>query len=477
MHTLHSAFESIFKEQVIAEETITGSGSNRQYFRLKGKNHSAIAVIGEDIAENKAFIELTQHFRNQHLPVPELLYVSNDQTRYLQQDLGDISLFDFIKKGRESGQFNSSEREMLVKTIKELVKFQFVGAENLDFSLCYPQAQFDKRGILWDLNYFKYCFLKPSGVSFSENNLEDDFEKLAFLLLQIETNTFLYRDFQSRNGLIYNDKPYFIDYQGGRKGPIFYDVASFLWQAKANYPNEFRNELIDIYLSEIQQYITISAEEFKLQLKHFVLFRTLQVLGAYGYRGFFERKAHFIQSVPFAIQNLNHLLQTEDFSEYSYLISVLKKMCDESTQMTQIKRITTNKTNKNPSLHISIYSFSYKKGIPNDDSGNGGGYVFDCRFIHNPGRYEEYKQLTGLDQPVIDFLDKEQEMTDFLQTVYSLADKHIERYIERGFTHLMFSFGCTGGQHRSVYSAQHLADYIRQKYDVKVKLIHREQNL
>jgi len=470
MHLLYSAFEAIFNEKVIAEEKISGSGSNRKYIRLKGKTQSAMAVIGESVAENKAFIALTQHFQKQNLPVPELLYVSEDSTRYLQQDLGDLSLFDFIKKGRECGNFDDTEKEMLKKTIQKLVKFQFAGAENLDFSLCFPQLAFDKRTVMWDLNYFKYCFLKPSGINFSENKLEEDFEVMASVLLKTETETFLYRDFQSRNVMIYNDEPYFIDYQGGRKGPIFYDVASFLWQAKANYPEKLREELIRIYLHEIQEKFPISEEKFKEQLKHFVLFRTLQVLGAYGYRGFFEKKSHFIQSVPFAIQNLKKLLKNS-YSEYPYLCEVLTEMCESVSKKTPSKQKIEN------DLQITIYSFSYKKGIPEDESGNGGGYVFDCRFIHNPGRYDEYKQLTGLNQPVIDFLEKEKEITEFLDSIYVLADKHIERYLERGFSNLMFAFGCTGGQHRSVYSAQHLAEYIHQKYGVRVKLIHREQNI
>jgi aminoglycoside/choline kinase family phosphotransferase len=492
MHSFYTAFETITKEKLISVEPITGSGSNRQYIRLKGNTQTLIGVVGENVEENIAFIKLTKHFCKQNLPVPQVLYVSEDKTQYLQQDLGNVSLFDYINSGRTTGTFNENERNMLKKTIKKLAGFQIKAAEGLDFSICYPQAEFDKRTVLWDLNYFKYCFLKPSGVSFLETKLEDDFEAMAKQLLQEKTNTFLYRDFQSRNVMIHHNEPYFIDYQGGRKGPIYYDVASFLWQAKANFSAELRNELIEEYLQEAKQYQTIDEAKFKQQLKHFVLFRILQVLGAYGYRGFFERKTHFIESVPFAIENLRNLLKN-DFSEYPYLISVLKEICSSTSlvnhESTHIIADNANcRKDKNPcesplspssslkpSLHVTIFSFSYKNGIPEDTSGNGGGYVFDCRAIHNPGRYEEYKHLTGLDKPVIEFLEKDGEIITFLNNIYVLADAHISRYIERGFTNLMFSFGCTGGQHRSVYSAQHLAEYVRNKYNIKVTLNHREQ--
>ena len=245
MEQFCSAFEAITNQKLVAEEYITGSGSNRQYIRLKGETQSLIGVIGESIPENIAFIELTKHFHNQGFSVPELLYVSEDKTRYIQQDLGDLSLFEYIKQGRKTGKFSVVECEMLAKTIRKLAEIQFIGTQGLDFSVCYPQPEFDKRTVLWDLNYFKYCFLKPSNVPFLETKLEDDFETMASILLKNKTNTFLYRDFQSRNVMIFNNEPYFIDYQGGRKGPIFYDVASFLWQAKANFSDELRNKLID----------------------------------------------------------------------------------------------------------------------------------------------------------------------------------------------------------------------------------------
>lgn len=337
----------------------------------------------------------------------------------------------------------------------------------MDFGYCYPLAEFNRRSILWDLNYFKYCFLKTTGLEFQENLLEDDFEHMADALLQIQPQVFMYRDFQSRNVMLREGKPYFIDFQGGRKGPFYYDVASFLWQAKANYPDSLRQELIDEYLDALQPYHAIGKEQFLATLRHFVLFRTLQVLGAYGFRGYFEKKAHFIQSVPYAIENLRQLLET-DFPEYPYLCLVLRKL----TELPQFASVHNRRK-----LTVRVMSFSYKKGIPEDPSGNGGGYVFDCRAVHNPGKYEQYKQLTGRDKPVIDFLEQDGEILRFLEHVDALVDAHVQRFLERGFTNLSICFGCTGGQHRSVYSAEHVARHLNEKFGVRIQLIHREQHI
>lgn len=441
------------------------SGSNRRYFRLLG-SPTLIGVCGESLEENRAFICMARHFREKGLPVPQVLAVSENQLFYLQEDLGNTLLFQLIEHGRTTRVFSLDEKELLHKTLRLLPSIQFAGAEGLDFSVCYPLADFNERSILWDLNYFKYCFLKATGLPFQENKLEDDFQALAQVLLQSPTDSFMYRDFQSRNVMIKDGKPWFIDFQGGRKGPFYYDVASFLWQAKANYPDELRQELLETYLQALQPYFRVDKTEFHRQLRHFVLFRTLQVLGAYGFRGYFEKKAHFIESVPFAIANLSKLLQ-EPYKEYPYLCTLL-------TQLTGLKQFAVN-TPKSLTVHVK--SFSYKKGIPEDTSGNGGGFVFDCRAVHNPGKYEQYKKLTGLHEPVIRFLEEDGEITAFLQHVYGLVDASVERYLERGFTHLSVSFGCTGGQHRSVYSAQHLAEHLHRKYGVQVELEHREQNI
>lgn len=463
---LAQLYQSYTGEAPTSIEPLPGAGSNRKYFRLKGKE-SLIGVYGTSTEENRAFIYMARHFSQKGLPVPRILAESPDQSVYLQDDLGDTSLFQLIKQGRESGNFSDEETNILKRTIRLLPQIQFEGSKEMDFSYCYPLATFNRRSVLWDLNYFKYCFLKATGLEFQENLLEDDFERMADTLLQIEPQVFMYRDFQSRNVMIREEEPYFIDFQGGRKGPFYYDVASFLWQAKANYPDSLRQELLNEYIDALRPYHAIDKEQFLTTLRHFVLFRTLQVLGAYGFRGYFEKKAHFIQSVPYAIENLRQLLET-DFPEYPYLCLMLRKL----TELPQFASIRNRRK-----LTVRVMSFSYKKGIPEDPSGNGGGYVFDCRAVHNPGKYEQYKQLTGRDKPVIDFLEQDGEILQFLEHVDALADAHVQRFLERGFTNLSICFGCTGGQHRSVYSAEHVAHHLNEKFGIRIRLIHREQHI
>lgn len=464
---LNTLFLSYTGETLEEMTEFSSSGSNRRYFRLKSRHFTLIGVCGTSPNENKAFFYMAKHFKEKGLPVPEVYEHSADWTYYIQEDLGDQLLFDLIQKGRNSGVFDEEEKQLLHKTITLLPAFQVEGAKGLDFNYCYPLAEFNERSIFWDLNYFKYCFLKTTGMEFQEGRLEDDFCKMSEILLCSSWTTFMYRDFQSRNVIIKNGEPYFIDFQGGRKGPIHYDIASFLWQAKARYPQDLRESLLNAYIKALNTFLPINESDFRHQLKHFILFRTLQVLGAYGFRGYFEKKPHFIQSVPFALENLRELLK-EDFPEYPYLCQLLKDLT-ENKQHTDAPPAHT--------LEVKVYSFAYKQGIPGDTSGNGGGFVFDCRAIHNPGKYEQYKNLTGLDEPVIHFLEDDGEITEFLKNVYPIVDASVSRYISRGFTNLMVSFGCTGGQHRSVYCAQHLAEHLHEKFGVKINLLHREQNI
>lgn len=445
---------------------LPSSGSNRRYFRLTGAK-TLIGVGGTSPAENRAFIYMVSHFRKKGIPVPEVYYCSSDGLYYLQEDLGDTLLFDAITKGRLSSVFDDEERRLLTKTIRLLPKIQYEGAGGMDFSYCYPQAEFNERAVLWDLNYFKYCFLKPAGIDFQENRLEDDFQKMANVLLSKTSSTFLYRDFQSRNVMIRDGEPWFIDFQGGRRGPVCYDVASFLWQAKAKFPDSLRTELIEEYMDALSEYAPVDREEFLVNLRHFVLFRTLQVLGAYGFRGYFEKKPHFIQSIPYAIENLRQLLKNE-YAEYPYLCNLLRQLCGLKQFSDDLQKHI---------LEVRILSFAYKKGIPDDPSGNGGGFVFDCRAVNNPGKYERYNHFNGLDEPVIEFLEKDGEITSFLSHVYTLVDATVKRYLDRGFTNLVVCFGCTGGRHRSVYSAQRLAEHLHAKFGVRIHLTHREQNI
>lgn len=466
MHRLTSLCTEYFGNSDLTISPITGSGSNRQYFRIsRPDGKSLIGVVGTSKEENIAFLHISEALAAAQIPVPQIYAVSADSMCYIQQDLGSTALFDTLSPARQNGQYSNHDIDLLKKTMTLLADIQFAGGKNIDYSRCYPQPEFDRRMISFDLNYFKYCFLKTSALDFQEIALDDDFNRLADDLLAGTTDTFMYRDFQARNVMIYNDTTYFIDYQGGRRGPIYYDVASFLWQAKAAYPDALRQALIDTYIESARKYTDIDRAEFIDRLRLFVLFRTLQVLGAYGFRGEYERKEHFIRSVPFAIDNLRTLIDTP-FANYPYLQSLL-------TQLTAIPRYQHKKTER---LTVDVYSFSYKKGLPADTSDNGGGYIFDCRGMHNPGRYDRYKQLTGRDQEVIDFLEQRREVFTFLDAAYSLVDHHTECFIRRGFAHLLVAFGCTGGQHRSVYCAEHMAHHLRQKYDINVNLIHREMN-
>ena len=504
MEALRKLYEQWKGEAPVQTERLAGAGSNREYYRMTdGEGQSVIGCIGTSRDENHAFVCLTRHFTRRQLPVPQILAVSNDELRYLQTDLGDQSLFDALRVGREAGgRYTQQERALLVKTIRELPNIQMRGARGLDWSCCYPQPEFDQDSVLFDLNYFKYCFLKATGLDFHELKLEANFRMLAKDLTAETCDAFLYRDFQARNVMLVDGEPRFIDYQGGRKGPFYYDLASFLWQASAKYPDKLRRNLIAEYYDSLKNYTEVPSERhFKARLDLFVLFRTLQVLGAYGFRGYFERKRHFIDSIPPAMDNMRNLLKNSTVDAYPYLKEVLRNMCQlpqfapqkvvvpkradgyKTTESNVYKPhpqdgpATFSKYDGTGPLVVRVFSFSYRKGIPEDESGNGGGYVFDCRSTHNPGRYEPYKQLTGLDEPVIRFLEDDGEITVFLQSVYRLADAHVERYLQRGFTSLMFSFGCTGGQHRSVYSAQHLAEHIHEKYGIEVRICHREQGI
>lgn len=459
-------------------QTIIQQGSNRRYSReTDTQGNTLIRVEGTNKEENRAFVYLSRHFAAKGLPVPCVYTVSEDEMTYTQEDLGDVLLFDAIKHGRETGCFLPEEKELLARTLRALAHIQIKGAEELDWSYCFPVPAMDERAIRWDLNYFKYCFLKGTKIEYSEPLLEDEFDRLTALLLAQPADSFLYRDCQSRNVMLKNGQPFFIDFQGGRRGPTQYDVASFLWQAKANIPATLREELIEVYLDELQALMpALDKQAWKEALPHFVLFRTLQVLGAYGYRGFFERKQHFIQSVPNALRNLREVLECLG-NDYPYLCKLASQLSNSFAVGTTIKKQSPNSIPAQSALTVTVYSFSFKKGVPNDESGNGGGYIFDCRATHNPGKYEQYKQLTGLDQPVIDFLEQDGEIITFLQSVDKLIDHHVERFLERGFTHLQVSFGCTGGQHRSVYCAEYTAKRLHAKYGVRVHLIHRERGI
>lgn len=496
MQQLQALYKATFGHAPLKVETLAKAGSNRQYVRMtapEGKvPGSVIGVVGTAIEENRTFIYLSRHFREQGLPVPEILGVSDDGMRYLQTDLGCRSLYDALAQGRShEGQYDDAEVALLRTTIRLLPRIQVEGARGMDPSRLLPPERFSARAAMFDLNYFKYCFLRTTDLPVDEVRLEDDFHALAEDLAACspQQSTFLYRDFQARNVMLCDGKPFFIDFQGGQEGPLQYDVASFLWQASARYPQRLREMLIDEYIQALAGLISFDPEAFRSNLQRFVLFRLLQVLGAYGLRGYFERKKYFIDSIPHALSSLRRMLFEGIADPYPYLKDTLQRLTDlprfnipsaaETRHLAEAgaDHPAASEDVVRPRLVVRVFSFSYKKGIPADDSGNGGGYVFDCRSTHNPGRYEPYKMLTGLDAPVVRFLEDDGEILTFLDSVYHLADAHCKRYMERGFTHLMFAFGCTGGQHRSVYCAEHLAQHLNERFGIEVQLTHREQHI
>jgi aminoglycoside/choline kinase family phosphotransferase len=465
---LISLFETHFKEEVTYFEQLPASGSYREYARMKSQKHQALGAYNQDIKENQAFLGFSAHFSNKELPVPQIFAVSPDQQTYLQEDLGNTTLFDFVTKTRETEGFSAKIVDEYKKILRLLPRIQLVAGKDIDFGLCYPREAFDKQSMMWDLNYFKYYFLKLAKISFDEQALEDDFQAFSDYLLAVDNNAFLYRDFQSRNVMLKDGQVYFIDYQGGRKGALQYDLASLLYDAKANIPEAEREELLEFYLNELSQYKHIDREKFKSLFGGYVLIRIMQAMGAYGFRGFYEKKEHFLKSIPFALKNLENLLAKNTIQvQLPELFKVLKAIT-ESTFLRTISPVDDR-------LTVRISSFSYKKGIPADPSGNGGGFVFDCRAIHNPGRYEEYKHLTGKDAQVQQFLEEKSTMSDFLTSVFALVTQSVEVYLSRGFSNLCVNFGCTGGQHRSVYAAEKLAGYLKNNFPVTVVLQHIEQ--
>lgn len=470
MERLRKLFEDKYGTKPDMISSLTGSASPRMYFRMTGGDYSCMGVIGTDKDENSAFVYLADHFKSRGINVPQVYGVSDDGMAYIQEDLGSDMLLDSYVKARRTGEGLEQMEELVCRTMAMLPKIQFEGARGLDFNMCHPQKEFGYRTVMFDLNYFKYCFLKATGLEFHEMLLQDDFERLAEDIVSCtDVRTFLYRDFQARNVMVRDGEPYFIDFQGGRLGPIYYDVSSFIWHARAGYSEELKQRMLDSYLDALSIYIKVDKAEFLQKLRLFRLFRVLQVLGAYGFRGWTEHKANFVVSIPAAMSALSELI-AEPFERYPNLMRVLG-------QMLALPRFAQDNATKT-GLTVTVYSFSFKKGVPYDPSGNGGGYVFDCRSIHNPGRYEPYKKLTGRDEPVIRFLEDDGEIIGFMDHVYGVVDPHVKTYAGRGFTNLMVSFGCTGGQHRSVYCAEHLAAHLAAKYpDITVRLIHREQSI
>src|SRR3954453_21388526 len=469
MDVLQRLFEQHFHSPVDSVQPVQGDlgGSGRKIIRLTGKSSSAIGILYGVREENVAFLEFSRHFRKHGLPVPEIYGEDLEHGAYLEQDLGDTSLFELLSQNRKGEVIAPPVIDAYRDVIATLPRFQIEAGRDLNYKLCYPRGSFDRQSIAWDLNYFKYYFLRLAGIAFNEQALEDDFSRLTKFLLSAPRDYFLYRDFQSRNIMLPGGKPFFLDYQGGRKGALQYDVASLLYDAKADLPPDLRQQLLDHYLETLRNFIDVKPDVFMQHYYAFVYIRIMQALGAYGFRGFYERKVHFLQSVPYALKNLRCLLHNV---KLPIALPTLTEAFKSMVGSEKLQRLATDADN----LVVRISSFSFHRGWPKDETGNGGGFIFDGRSLPNPGREERYKSLTGRDAPVIDYLNQQESVHQFLASVMSLVDASVNSYQQRGFKNLMVSFGCTGGQHRSVYLAEQLAKRLRGRSGVEVVITHRE---
>ncbi|MFZ0744755.1 MAG: RNase adapter RapZ [Terracidiphilus sp.] len=469
MDVLERLFEQHFKLRAEHVRPLQGQlgGSGRAIVRLDGGGFSAIGILGSVREENVAFLEFSRHFHRLGLPVPEIYAEDLSNGAYLEEDLGDTTLFEFLAGNRAGVTIAPQAVEAYRKVVAVLPRFQVEAGRDLNYKVCYPRASFDRQSISWDLNYFKYYFLRLAGVPFNEQALEQDFGRLTKFLLCASHDYFLYRDFQSRNIMLRAGLPFFLDYQGGRKGALQYDIASLLYDGKADLPPELRQELLDYYLDCLGGFIELKRDAFMEHYYAYVYVRLMQALGAYGFRGFYERRAHFLQSVPYALKSLRWL------AHHVQLPIALPALMDAFHGMLASEKLQ-GLASSAEDLRVRIFSFSFHRETPTDETGNGGGYVFDARSLPNPGRQEQFRVLTGKDAPVIDYLNQQESVHQFLAHVLSLVDASVSAYQRRGFKSLMVSFGCTGGQHRSVYLAEQLAKHLRDSNGVEVVVRHIE---
>ncbi|HEY2473074.1 MAG TPA: RNase adapter RapZ [Terracidiphilus sp.] len=469
MDVLKHLFEKHFHSPAESVSQLQGQlgGSGRAILRLSGSGHTAVGIVYSVREENVAFLEFSRQFRRHGLPVPEIYAEDLANGAYLEEDLGDTTLFEFLNVHRNGDILDAEAIEAYRKVVAILPRFQIEAGRDLNYKVCYPRSSFDRQSINWDLNYFKYYFLRLAGIPFSEQALENDFSRLTKLLLSAPHDYFLYRDFQSRNVMLPGGQPYFLDYQGGRKGALQYDIASLLYDGKADLPAPVRQELLNYYLDCLAEFIPVDRDAFMEHYYAYVYVRIMQALGAYGFRGFYERKAHFLQSVPYALKNLRWLAHNVK------LPVALPALMDAFQGMLSSEKLQHLAPGPDK-LTVRIFSFSFHHQIPTDESGNGGGYLFDARNLPNPGREERFKQLTGKDAAVIEYLNQQENVHQFFSHVQSLVDASVSAYQRRGFTSLMVSFGCTGGQHRSVFLAEQLARHLRTRGGVQVVLRHIE---
>jgi len=467
MEVLSQLFEQYFHSPVERVQPLQGQlgGSGRSIIRLSNRQQSAIGILYGVREENVAFLEFSRHFRKHRLPVPEIYAEDLKHGAYIEEDLGDTTLFEYLSQNRNGKNIGPGVIEAYRNVVALLPRFQVEAGRDLNYKVCYPRASFDRQSISWDLNYFKYYFLRLAGIPFNEQALENDFARLTKFLLAANHDYFLYRDFQSRNVMLRDGQPYFLDYQGGRKGALQYDIASLLYDAKADLPPELRQHLLNHYLENLGASIDVKRDEFMQYYHAYVYVRIMQAMGAYGFRGFYERKPHFLQSVPYALRNIAWLLHNVE------LPVPLPALMEAFKTMVASEKLQ-NVTSESENVVVRVYSFSFHQGLPKDESGHGGGFVFDCRALPNPGREERYQDLTGKDAYVCYYLDSQQSVWQFWTNVLSLVDASISGYQRRGFKSLMVSFGCTGGQHRSVFFAERLAKHLREKSGVEAVVRH-----
>ncbi len=476
MEVLTRLFEQHFHSPVERVQPLQGQlgGSGRKIIRLSSEKRSAIGILYDVREENVAFLEFSRHFRRRGLPVPEIYAEDLSHGAYLEEDFGDTTLFEFLSDHRSGATIAPEAVAAYRKVVAVLPRFQVEAGRDLNYKVCYPRASFDRQSIAWDLNYFKYYFLRLAGIPFNEQALERDFSRLTKLLLSASRDYFLYRDFQSRNIMLRRtlneDQPFFLDYQGGRKGALQYDIASLLYDAKADLPPDLRQQLLDYYLDSLAGFLDLDRSAFMQHYYAYVYVRIMQALGAYGFRGFYERKEHFLQSVPYALKNIRWLLHNV---ELPLALPTLMEAFKAMVASDKLQGLTSS--SEPEKLTVRVFSFSFHRGLPQDASGNGGGFVFDGRSLPNPGREERFKTLTGKDAAVIDYLNQQESVHQFLANAISLVDASVSTYQGRGFKHLMVSFGCTGGQHRSVYLAEQLAKHLHARGGVEVVVHHREQ--
>ena len=474
MEVLKRLFERHFHSPVERVQPLQGQlgGSGRKIVRLSSEKIGAIGILYDVREENVAFLEFSRHFRQHGLPVPEIYAEDLNHGAYLEEDLGGTTLFEFLSDHRDGATIAPEAVAAYRKVVAVLPRFQVEAGRDLNYKVCYPRASFDRQSIAWDLNYFKYYFLRLAGIPFNEQALEHDFSRLTKFLLNASRDYFLYRDFQSRNimlrRVLNEDQPFFLDYQGGRKGALQYDIASLLYDAKADLPPDLRQQLLDHYLDSLAGFLDLDRSVFMQHYYAYVYVRIMQALGAYGFRGFYERKEHFLQSVPYALQNLRWLIHNV---ELPIALPTLMEAFKSMVASDKLQGLTSEPEK----LTVRVFSFSFHRGLPQDETGNGGGFIFDGRSLPNPGREERFKTLTGKDELVIDYLNRQESVHQFLASAMSLVDASVSTYQRRGFKHLMVSFGCTGGQHRSVYLAEQLAKHLCGKDGVEVVVHHREQ--